>query len=191
MSTHLPFSSLQASEVAGSLSSANYGGLSSSSSTPTSLPQGSPTNSVHLSSPPISVSHKSGISFPFLASSGQLAFSVKPSTAGTLQTSSLSTVLPKPTNLNTSAAVVANIPSPRVTSSAAPIQPGMVTPLPPGLNLEALAKLCSLPESELMKHNLPPSLLTAIKVWKLQQKSDSHHSSLFKSVVSTLCYTFI
>ena len=159
------------------LSSASSGLLSATS--PTSLgPQGS---AMQLP-PPISISQKGGISFPLLASSVQLPFSSKPSTAmGTPQPSA---TLSKPANLNTSgtpASVMTSLPNPRVT--AAPIQPGMVTPLPPGLNLEALAKLCSLPESELVKHNLPPSLLTAIKVWKQQQKSEPQ-SSLFKSVVS-------
>ena len=49
-----------------------------------------------------------------------------------------------------------------------PIQPGIPTPLP-GLNLEALAALCKLPESHLVRLQLPPGLLTAIRVWKMRQ----------------------
>ena len=179
---------LQASDApagpSSQLSSTNCGGPLSAT-TPTSLGSLSQSSvgSTQLS-PPISISQKAGI--PFL--SGQLPFSAK----NTPQPSSTSSASLKQTNLNVSGTpgsattVVTSIPNPRVAVTAAPIQPGMVTPLPPGLNLEALSKLCSLPESELLKHNLPPNLLTAIKVWKLQQKSEPQ-SSLFKSAVSILC----
>ena len=49
------------------------------------------------------------------------------------------------------------------------IQPGVATPLPPGLTLETLGVLCRLPESDLLKLKLPPALLSAIKVWKARQ----------------------
>ena len=52
---------------------------------------------------------------------------------------------------------------------AAGIQPGVATPLPPGLTLETLGVLCRLPESDLLKLKLPPALLSAIKVWKARQ----------------------
>ena len=49
------------------------------------------------------------------------------------------------------------------------IQPGVATPLPPGLTLETLGVLCRLPETDLLKLKLPPALLSAIKVWKARQ----------------------
>ena len=55
------------------------------------------------------------------------------------------------------------------------IQPGMVTPLPPGLTPDMLAMLIGLPESDLSKLNLPPALLTAIRVWK-RKRTDSNPS---------------
>ena len=58
----------------------------------------------------------------------------------------------------------------QLTNQNAPIQPGVPTPLPPGLNLETLGVLCRLPESDLLKLKLPAGLLTAIKVWKMRQQ---------------------
>ncbi len=51
------------------------------------------------------------------------------------------------------------------------IQPGVATPLPSGVTLETLGVLCRLPDNDLMKLNLPPPLLSAIKVWKARQGS--------------------
>ena len=55
------------------------------------------------------------------------------------------------------------------TSGGSGIQPGVATPLPPGLTLETLSVLCRLPETDLLKLKLPPALLSAIKVWKARQ----------------------
>lgn len=49
------------------------------------------------------------------------------------------------------------------------IQAGVATPLPAGVTLETLGVLCRLPDSDLLKLNLPQSLLSAIKVWKVRQ----------------------
>ena len=49
---------------------------------------------------------------------------------------------------------------------------GVPTPLPPGLNPETLAVLCRMPDSELQKLNLPVPLMTAIRVWRVQQSNN-------------------
>lgn len=54
-----------------------------------------------------------------------------------------------------------------------PIKPGVPTPLPPGLNPETLAVLCRMPDSELQKLNLPVPLMTAIRVWRVQQSNNT------------------
>ena len=67
-------------------------------------------------------------------------------------------------------------------SSGPGIQPGVATPLPPGVTLETLGVLCRLPESDLMKLKLPPTLLSAIKFWKARQppsRSVTRVSTLF------------
>lgn len=67
------------------------------------------------------------------------------------------------------------------TSGGSGIQPGVATPLPPGLTLETLSVLCRLPETDLLKLKLPPALLSAIKVWKARQppsKSAARVSSI-------------
>ena len=49
------------------------------------------------------------------------------------------------------------------------IQPGVPTPLPPGVNLETLVGLCRLPEAQLLRLQLPQPLLSAISFWKMRQ----------------------
>ena len=58
-------------------------------------------------------------------------------------------------------------------SSGGGIQPGIATPLPPGLTLETLGVLCRLPEVDLLKLKLPAALMSAIKVWKARQAPTS------------------
>jgi len=58
-----------------------------------------------------------------------------------------------------------------VATKSGGIQPGVVTPLPNGVTLETLGVLCRLPDSDLVKLNLPQPLLSAIKVWKARQQS--------------------
>ena len=77
-----------------------------------------------------------------------------------------------PTTSLTGTSVSATSTSSSSTSShggVSGIQPGVATPLPPGLTLETLGVLCRLPESDLMKLKLPPALLSAIKFWKARQ----------------------
>ena len=72
------------------------------------------------------------------------------------------------------------------------IQPGVATPLPPGLTLETLGVLCRLPETDLMKLKLPPALLSAIKVWKARQppsKSAARVSIIYYVSISNRIYT--
>lgn len=73
------------------------------------------------------------------------------------------------------AAAVPAPPTSQPTNRSAPlgpIQPGIPTPLP-GLSLESLAALCKLPEDQLVRLQLPPGLVTAIRVWRMRQNSNN------------------
>lgn len=61
------------------------------------------------------------------------------------------------------------MPTAKVPTNPQGIQPGVPTPLPPGLTLETLNVLCRLPESDLVKLKIPAPLLSAIRVWKARQ----------------------
>ena len=87
-----------------------------------------------------------------------------------------------PTSTPASAATFSTPPA----QGAPGIQPGVATPLPPGLTLETLGVLCRLPESDLMKLKIPPALLTAIKVWKERQPPSKSSAK-----VSTLLLFFV
>ena len=102
----------------------------------------------------VQVSHKAGTENSLLAS-GQLRSSTPPAA------SSQAPPLAPPTTLTTAASTSSG--------STSGIQPGVAMPLPPGLTLETLGVLCRLPESDLLKLKLPPTLLSAIKVWKARQ----------------------
>ena len=75
------------------------------------------------------------------------------------------------------------MPTNKAPSNPQGIQPGVPTPLPPGLTLETLGVLCRLPESELVKLKIPAALLSAIRVWKARQMS------LNKSSAKVCVYT--
>lgn len=102
----------------------------------------------------VQFSHKAGTENSLLAS-GQLRSSTPPAA------SSQAPPLAPPTTLTTAASTSSG--------STSGIQPGVAMPLPPGLTLETLGVLCRLPESDLLKLKLPPTLLSAIKVWKARQ----------------------
>lgn len=67
------------------------------------------------------------------------------------------------------------------------IQPGVATPLPPGLTLETLGVLCRLPESDLMKLKLPPVLLSAIKFWKARLPPSKSITRVSDNICTVLC----
>ena len=89
----------------------------------------------------------------------------KPSATVVMATTSQAPPIAPPTSTT---ATVTSTPS-QSQQGGSGIQPGVATPLPPGLTLETLGVLCRLPETDLLKLKLPPALLSAIKVWKARQ----------------------
>lgn len=70
---------------------------------------------------------------------------------------------------NQASSQVATPTSSQLAGHGSSIQPGVPTPLPPGVNLETLVGLCRLPEAQLLKLQLPQPLLSAISIWKMRQ----------------------
>lgn len=101
----------------------------------------------------------------------QPAFGRKPSPSPIVPTSSLTSQSAVPSS-----------------TSKTGIQAGVAMPLPAGVTLETLGVLCRLPESDLLKLNLPMPLLSAIKVWKARQGPGKSKVCAYVCICST-CVT--
>ena len=93
---------------------------------------------------------------------------------------------PKAPPIGTTAATVMSTSQSQQGGSG--IQPGVATPLPPGLTLETLGVLCRLPETDLLKLKLPPALLSAIKVWKARQPPSKSAARVSNDALCTYMY---